>query len=129
MKNHRADDKEKVYRYDARKPDNQFCPVRSFEKYLSKLHPVCNKKILKIPKGKYTFGKNRWNCLWRTLMSGIAILQSVVTCWQNSWTNWAFYVVSLRFMQIILTVQQFCLNTTILRMLKLCRAIKVYLVW
>jgi hypothetical protein len=42
MKNHRADDKEKLTAMMPEQPDSPFCPVRSFEKYLSKLHPICN---------------------------------------------------------------------------------------
>ena len=71
-KNHRADDNGKLTAMMPEQPDSPFCPVRSFEKYLSKLHPICN---------------NLWNLLWRMLMYGIAIHLSVVTCWQNSCTN------------------------------------------
>jgi hypothetical protein len=42
-KNHCAYDKEKLTAMMPEQPDSPFCPVRSFEKYLSKLHPICNK--------------------------------------------------------------------------------------
>ena len=41
-KNHRADDKEKLTAMMPEQPDSPFCPVHSFEKYISKLHPICN---------------------------------------------------------------------------------------
>jgi hypothetical protein len=41
-KNHCADDKEKLTAMMPEQPDSPFCPVHSFEKYISKLHPICN---------------------------------------------------------------------------------------
>jgi hypothetical protein len=38
-KNHRADDKEKTSTIMPENPGSEFCPVLSYEKYVSKLNP------------------------------------------------------------------------------------------
>ena len=40
-KNHRADDKEKTSAIMPENPGSEFCPVLSYEKYVSKLNPNC----------------------------------------------------------------------------------------
>ena len=69
-KNHRADYKEMLSAMMPEQPDISLCPVRSFEKNI----------FLSYIRFAIAFGKDRCNPLWRTLMSGIAILLSVVTC-------------------------------------------------
>ena len=51
-KNHRADDKEKTSEIMPENPGSEFCNVLSYEKYVSKLNPNCE-KLWQRPKDEF----------------------------------------------------------------------------
>ena len=60
-KNHRADDKEKLTAMMPEQPDSPFCPVHSFEKYISKLRPICN-NLWQKPLESFVENADVWYC-------------------------------------------------------------------
>jgi hypothetical protein len=59
-KNHRADDKEKTSAIMPENPGSEFCPVLSYEKYVSKLNPNCE-KLWQRPKDEFCDDDQIWH--------------------------------------------------------------------
>ncbi|CAC5399003.1 unnamed protein product [Mytilus coruscus] len=60
-KNHRFNDKENVTAIMPEQPDSPSCPVAAFQKYISKLHPKCN-RLLQRPLGSFYEDSATWYC-------------------------------------------------------------------
>jgi hypothetical protein len=58
-KNHRANDKEKTSAIMPENPGSEFCPVLSYEKYVSKLNPNCE-KLWQRPKDEFCDDDQIW---------------------------------------------------------------------
>ena len=60
-KNHRGNDRETTSGVMPESPGSQFCPVRSFEKYISKLHPSCS-SLWQRPRDSFDEDDEIWYC-------------------------------------------------------------------
>ncbi|CAC5407418.1 KCTD1_15 [Mytilus coruscus] len=60
-KNHRFNDKENVTAIMPEQPDSPSCPVAAFQKYISKLHPKCN-RLWQRPLGSFCEDSATWYC-------------------------------------------------------------------
>ncbi|CAG2255481.1 KCTD1_15 [Mytilus edulis] len=60
-KNHRFNDKENVTAIMPEQPDSPSCPVAAFQKYISKLHPKCN-RLWQRPLGSFYEDSASWYC-------------------------------------------------------------------
>ncbi|CAC5403754.1 KCTD1_15 [Mytilus coruscus] len=58
-KNHRFNDKENVTAIMPEQPDSPSCPVAAFQKYISKLHPKCN-RLWQRPLGSFYEDSATW---------------------------------------------------------------------
>ena len=58
-KNHREGDKENLSGFMPEMPDSDYCPVKSFLKYISKLNTKCN-RMWQRPKDTFTDGDEIW---------------------------------------------------------------------
>ena len=60
-KNHRANDRESISSVMPEFPGSPYCPVKSFEMYISKLHPLCT-SLWQRPKESFSDDDTVWYC-------------------------------------------------------------------
>jgi len=59
LKNHRENDKEKTSGIIPESPGSEYCPVQSFAKYISKLHPSCD-RLWQKPRDDFDDSDKTW---------------------------------------------------------------------
>lgn len=60
-KNHRANDRESTSGVMPEFPGSPYCPVKTFEMYISKLHPLCT-SLWQRPKESFSDDDTVWYC-------------------------------------------------------------------
>ncbi|CAC5403752.1 KCTD1_15 [Mytilus coruscus] len=63
-KNHRGNDRESTSGVMPEFPGSPYCPVKPFEKYISKLHPLCT-SLWQRPKESFSDDDSVWYCNFR----------------------------------------------------------------